>query len=184
MSDLEQARQLFRNAGLNVPTIPDELASNLRCRDSWLFSTRPVSMSPYELNTYVREAQQQPIPDYALLAHGGHGINSYAVQYYLVYRTLRMFLHLAWGGAYMQSEEASLQVRGCFSLADDIIACIQSVSPPKSADNLTIVASDLYGSYWSDPSRSEPRAADGSHAPGEVLAEALDWLKRESAARN
>jgi hypothetical protein len=100
MTDINKARELFSNAGLAFPTLPDELAVKLKERDQWVFSTRPIRMWPYELDRYVHQSQTRQIRDYVLLSHSGHGISSYAIQYYLVHGHLRMFLHLGWGGAY------------------------------------------------------------------------------------
>jgi hypothetical protein len=53
MTDIEKARQLFRDAGLAFPTIPGELAEQLKEHGQWLFSTRPLEMSPYNLQHYL-----------------------------------------------------------------------------------------------------------------------------------
>ncbi len=82
MTDIEIARQLFRDAGLVFPTIPRELAAQLKQLDRWLFSTRPIDNSPYNLQDYVREADGTEVKDYTLLSHAGHGTNSWALQYY------------------------------------------------------------------------------------------------------
>lgn len=50
-------------------------------------------MSPYNLQYYVEEMDQADAT-YVVLAHSGHGTNSYAIQYYLVSGPLRLFLHL------------------------------------------------------------------------------------------
>jgi hypothetical protein len=114
MTDIEKAEQLFRDAGLGFPAIPEELAGQLTERGRWLFSTRPIDTSPYNLRHYVDEVDRTQVKDYALLCHSGHGINSYAIQYYLVQRSLCMFLHLAWGGVYMDAKASAAQIRDCF----------------------------------------------------------------------
>lgn len=89
MTDIEKARELFRGAGLAFPTIPEELVAQLEERGRWQFSTRPLVNSPYNLHHYVDEVEGTQIEDYAVLAHSGHGVNSYAIQYYLVQNPLR-----------------------------------------------------------------------------------------------
>ena len=43
MTDINKARELFSNAGLAFPTLPDELAVKLQERDRWVpFSQRRV----------------------------------------------------------------------------------------------------------------------------------------------
>src|SRR5664279_4461313 len=91
MTDIEKARKLFQDEGLAFPTIPEEFAVRLReqgnrrlpMRDNigdlyaspWLFSTREIDMSPYNLQHYVREAESGPVDDYVILDHSGHGVN-------------------------------------------------------------------------------------------------------------
>ena len=98
MSDIEKARRVFRKAGLAFPKIPDELATRLQERGDWVFSTREIDVSPYDLRHYVCEFAGPHVEDYVVLSHSGHGINSYAVQYYVVHGSLGVFLHLGWGG--------------------------------------------------------------------------------------
>src|SRR5208282_5696458 len=146
MTDIEKARQLFRDAGLAFPTIPEELAERLKEHGRWLFSTRPLGMSPYNLQHYLDEVEVSQVKDYAVLSHSGHGVNSYAIQYYLVHGSLRMFLHLGWGGVYMNAEESAATVRDCFSMADQIASLAQTAGLFQAGERLTIVGSDFYGS--------------------------------------
>jgi hypothetical protein len=176
MSDIEKARQLFQEAGLAFPKIPDELAPRLKERDEWLFSTREIETSPYNLYHYVREIDRNSEEDYVVLSHSGHGANSYAIQYYLVRGPLRMFLHLSWGGVYVDAEKSTAKIRDCFSLADEVVAAAQAVGRFQPAERLTIVASDFYGSYWLPPGKTDRNKGEGFNRPVGVLAEALRWL--------
>src|SRR5438034_3841054 len=90
MTDIEKAKRLFRKARLTFPSIPQELAARLKEQASWQFSTRILGTSPYVLKHYVDESNETQVEDYAVVAHSGHGVNSYALQYYLVYGGLRM----------------------------------------------------------------------------------------------
>jgi hypothetical protein len=173
MTDLERARHLFQQAGLAFPTIPGQLAGMLKEQGKWLFSTRELKMSPYNLEYYVQDGDGAPGGDYAVLCHSGHGVNSYALQYYLVHDALRMFLHLEWGGVYMDANETAANIRECFSLADEIVSVVNTTQRLRLTDPLLIVCSDFYGSYWSAPGESR-RQAD---RPLETLAEVLQWLK-------
>lgn len=190
MTDITKARHLFREAGLAFPTIPGDLAQKLKERDSWVFSTRPIRQWPYWLDRYVQEAQRKRIPDYALLSHSGHGANSYAVQYYLVHGPLHMFLHLGWGGVYMDKENAATQIHECFSRADEIAqATVQTAGAFKAGEHLTVVGSDFYGSYWLPPGAGrQPEEIDRRRSvrgtPVKTLAEVLDWLASISASQS
>jgi hypothetical protein len=177
MTDIEKARRLFREAGLAFPTIPEGLAVQLKEQSRWLFSTREIDMSPYNLQHYVHEIDGTDVEDYAVLSHSGHGANSYAIQYYLVYGPLRMFLHLGWGGVYMDADAAAGNIRQCFSLADEIVSMMKTMQWLRPGDRLMIVGSDFYGSYWSAPEESRRKEDSDSKRPVEVLAEVLHWLK-------
>lgn len=176
MTDIEKARQLFRDAGLAFPTIPEELAVQLKELDRWLFSTRPLERSPYNLQHYVREVDETEVKDYALLSHSGHGVNSYAIQYYVVRGSLRLFLHIGWGGGYMDAEASACTIRDCFALADRLVLAAQSAGKFQAGERLTVVGSDFYGSYWLPPEENLRREAKSRDGPLDVLTQALDWL--------
>jgi hypothetical protein len=197
MTDIEKARQLFLDSGLGFPTIPEGLAAQLKEQGnrrlpmrndipdlyapSWLFSTREIEMSPYNLQHYVNEVERTQVKDYAVLSHSGHGVNSYAIQYYLVQGPLRMFLHLGWGGVYMDAKAAAAKIRDCFSIADQVVTAAQEVGRFQAGERLTVVGSDFYGSYWLPPGGSRQRKDAGRKEPMhvkplEALTEALGWL--------
>jgi len=175
MVDIAKAKRLFQESGLAFPMIPEELGARLKERGKWLFSTREIDMSPYHLQHYVAEVDETPVEDYAVLSHSGHGINSYAVQYYLVHGSLRMFLHLGWGGVYMDAKADATKIRDCFSLADEIVPAVKNAGRLRIDERLTIVGSDFYGSYWEVSPGIDERKS-GSKKPAEILAEVLVWL--------
>lgn len=176
MTDLEKARHLFHDAGLSFPTVPEELAVGLKERGKWLFSTRELTMSPYNLQAYTAECDDAPA-SYVVLGHSGHGANSYAIQYYLVSGPLRLFLHLGWGGVYMDADAAVSEIRECFALADEIVPTAMRAEKLAAGDRLTIVGSDFYGSYWSAPGQGRQKESGDEKRPAEVLTEVLHWLK-------
>lgn len=175
MSVIEKARHLFHEAGLAFPRVPEELAAGLKEQGRWLFSSRELKMSPYNLQHYVQEGDQAPAP-YVVLAHSGHGISSYAIQYYLVSGPLRLFLHLGWGGVYIDAEAAASKVKECFSLADGIVPVAMTSGKLAPGERLTIVGSDFYGSYWTAPGQSMQTERKGDRAPWAALVEVLQWL--------
>ncbi len=197
--DIEKAGKLFHNAGLAFPTVPAELAVRLKeqnkplpMRDnisdrhgsSWLFSTRELEMSPYNLQHHVHEVESGPVNDYVILSHSGHGINSYAIQYYLVRGSLRMFLHLGWGGAYANAEIDAAAIRECFSLADRVVAASENPAKFQLGEHLIIVSSDFYGSYWLRPGEKRQRKRDDRVSPAQVLTQALEWMTDGKRAAN
>ena len=178
MTDFEKARQLFQEAGLAFPTIPKELATRLKEQDEWIFSTREIEISPYNLQHYIREIDGTYVDDYVLLCHSGHGVNSYALQYYIVHGPLGMFLHLGWGGVYMDAKKAVAEICGCFSLADGIVLAAKTSGKLQAGARLKIVGSDFYGSYWSvSGERGRKEDTDSKEGPAQVLTEVLHWLR-------
>ena len=183
MTVIEKARQLFRDAGLAFPRIPEELASRLKELDRWVFSSRPIDMSPYNLEHFVREKRRQA-ESYAVLAHSGHGATSYAIQYYLVHGFLRMFLHLGWGGVYMDADTEAAKIRECFSMADRLVQEAESIRKLNGHQRLTVVVSDFYGSYWLAPGQKRPHPEEGRDKLTAVLKDATDWLEAYRRERN
>jgi len=172
--DIETARKLFEDSGLAFPSIPEKLAQNLKEKEKWVFSTRKIWVSPYVLQEYVDETTK----DYAILSHAGRGSNSYAIQYYLVHGNLKMFLHLGWGGIYMDEKEATAQIQTCFSIADQIVLAAQTSEKLSKGNALKVVCSDFYGSYWSVSDIDAKKEDTSSLRPEEVLTEVLHWLQR------
>ena len=125
---------------------------------------------------HVRQVMETDVEDYVVLAHSGHGVNSYALQYYVVCGPTRILLHLGWGGAYMDAVAAASKVRDCYSLADNIIAAVMATPRIRSTDRLTVVGSDFYGSLWSLPDGSEGRVDAKPSGPAEALSRVVDWL--------
>ena len=132
-------------------------------------------MLPYNLQGYANKNQ---VEDYVLLSHSGHGINSYAIQYYLVHGNLKMFLHLGWGGVYMDKPRADAQIQTCFALADKIVLAVQTSEKLQEGSELKIVCSDFYGSYWSAPEIEAQKENASSRKPQDMLTEVLHWLQK------
>ena len=174
MTDHEKARQLFQTAGLAFPEIPKELAVGLKERGNWLFSTREIEISPCDLDYYVEDCWDYSFEDCAILCHCGHGQNSSAIHYYLVHGNLRLFLQLAWGGVNMDAQRAAADIGWCFGLADEIDWTMNAVQRPKWGPPLIIVGSDFRWSYWSAPCKA---IDEETKSAGQVLAEALQWVK-------
>jgi len=167
---VDEARTLFFSAGLAFPKLPAELARRLRKSGDWRYSTRALNGSPYNLDAYWR--QTAPPSDYAVLAHAGHGINSYAIHYFLVYGRLRIFLQLAWGGVYEDNAACATAIARCFGLVDALVDTYDKMGERFPA--LTVVASDFYGCALTVGTEANPERLDSSVHPIDVLTIALN----------
>lgn len=176
MNGLEKIRSAFLGEGFGFPRIPEELASRLEEQERWHFSSRKETKSPYDIHRYVEESYDPPEP-YVLLAHSGYGFNSYVIAYYLVFGPMRLFLHLAWGGAYMDNEANAAEIKKCFSLADEITSAANTSGKLFPDEHLIIACSDFYGSHWglSVPERHRRSNMTHESAP-DFLAKILKWL--------
>lgn len=175
---MTNAKSLLNNVGLNFPPLPPDLEPKFKQRDRWCFSTKPVTVSPYCFDEYVREGSKSRVQDYMLLSHGA---NSYAWHYYLVSGQLRVFLQLGWGGAYMNPDETTRAVNECFGLVSRLFTNVQKKRDAdrlRSENQLIIVGSEFYGSYWmlGGGRRRSPQGERLCVKPSVVLAEALRWL--------
>lgn len=179
---ISRARALFRKAELAFPAIPRDLAARLEEREPWVFSTRPLPASPYDIERFVEEVHSGVIDDYAVLAHAGHSVNSYALHYYLVRGPLALFLQLAWGGAYGDDVRDRAHVRQCFSMADRLLKATGAVpaTPLVGSDRLLVVGSDFYGSEWRAPNGTVERLGPGGDTQHvvDVLAAAIQFVEQ------
>lgn len=181
----------YLSAGLPAPPIPPVLAPSLRRVRSWLYSTRPDSEQPdgapgpYDLAWYGKEFLDGRAPaPYLVTGHDGHGINSWALHWYLVQAPLAIFVQTPWGNAYddeTQRSQAPLALgvlfAGVQSLMDAAPAARESgrLAP---GDWLVVVASDLSGHRWA-PWPAGDRRIDWREPPTAPLAleAALDWMQ-------
>ena len=150
-SDLQQLKLLFAEARLPLPPIPSALAARLHRLGNWHFGTRADAPNPYNLAWFVQEVQERPVPDYVVLGHGGHGVNSWALHYYLVYGPLALFLQNGWGGAYMDNDTTVQQMAERFTAAVSLIEATEAAQQRGRLalpERLVVVVSDFSGSRW------------------------------------
>lgn len=182
VSVLSKARTLFLSSELAFPRIPEELGARLQELEPWVFSTRPLPASPYEIRQFVEEVRSGVVDDYAVLAHAGHGVNSYALHYYLVRGTLALFLQLGWGGVYSDDVRDREHIRQCFLMVGKLLKATGKTVPAKrmaGSDRLLVVGSDLYGSEWCPP-RGTPKmvgSGGGTEYVAGVLRAAIKFVK-------
>lgn len=129
-------------AGFPVLPLPAPLAAGLSEVSPWCFTTRALPWPPYCFPEYVGELVAAP--DYALVAHDGHGVNSYALSVYVVRGGLACLLQVAWGGVYTDPSRAA----ACLAQLGRLVRGaegLQAAGVLRRSRRLTVVASDLYG---------------------------------------
>ena len=120
----ERARQDLLDAGLAFPPLPNDLPAQLQRFGAWHWGTReldPLSMYMFE-GLAGTEENSGPPPDYMALCHAGHGINSYALNYQLVYRPLAVMFQVGWGGICMDETEQAARFYRLCELSESVVA--------------------------------------------------------------
>lgn len=112
------AQAMFERERLPFPPVPAQLAVSLQQQGPGWFATRPLTSAPYDFNHFLAEVEAQPgMPDYAVVGFDGHGVNSWAVHFYLVCKGIALFIQLPWGGAYLEPEPARAEIASLFEWA-------------------------------------------------------------------
>ena len=127
---------------IDVPPVPERFGATLRRISPHAFATRELPWSPYEVARWMSEEEAS---EYLLVGHAGHGVNSYAVSYFLVQRHLRLFIQVGLGGVYMDSEKARRAVGQAFGAAAQLIRA--STNVPEH-EPVLVVATEFYSSHW------------------------------------
>jgi hypothetical protein len=151
-SPIEQARALFAGEELPFPPLSAEAAAALQEVGPDIFATRPFDITPYGLEAYSDRLQRSPLQEnYALLGVDGHGINSWAMHYFVVKDALALFIQRAWGGAYHDADERRRAIAASFAFAKTLQdetrrARQDGLIPP--GWRLLVVASDYAEPGW------------------------------------
>jgi hypothetical protein len=173
MSAANEMRELFEAEGLIAPPVPAALEPSVVEQEPWVYTTRDIDpMGMYMFGPYILEAVTKPLDDYFAVSHAGHGVNSYGLNYHLVYGPIALFAQTAWGGVYVDAERSAGQVRKQLSLCANLITAVEASTDrlPHSPARLIVVESDFHGRAvcrWLDkPMGRETAAAEWLEAAG------------------
>jgi hypothetical protein len=183
-ADLKEARQLYAGAGLPFPPIPAELASQVQNVANWIYGTRDDRLFLYEIDAFVDEAVAGEVANYVLFGHSGHGVNSYAIHFYLVRGPLALFVQVGWGGAYMTSEDneqAAQRLARILTDTKELIAAAESAAQQgklATGERFIVVLSSFYGSQWLHQQSRDGEQSWNEGGETEVVRAAIDALHR------
>jgi hypothetical protein len=150
VSGFAEGKALFRRNGLVFPEIPTPLRARLRRRSSWCYATRPVRNSPYNFPDWTGEALLTHPRPFALVAHAGHGMDSYALHYFLVWPPLQLFIQVAWGNAHGSPTDAS-DFETSIHLANRLVTAVERSQDRlqlEPDERITVSCSTLTGIEW------------------------------------
>lgn len=151
MPALDEARQLLASEGLPLPYVPAELQPAVRQIRAWVYGTRPDTLGLYDVRAYGLEAGTTPVADYVLFGHAGHGLDSYAIHYYLVRGPLALLVQVAWGGVYTDRRRATEAVAGRLAQAEALAHAVEAAQQRghfQAGERLVVVAADFFQAAW------------------------------------
>lgn len=169
MHSNDEARAWFAEQGLPFPPLPAELAARLAGIAPNLFSSRSAESlpaSPYDLSSFIEEAAGGNVPDYVLVGHDGHGLNSHAVHCYLVRGRLGILIQIPFGGAYNDDDKAREDMAQIFTEHAPLMRAT-APSPKDAGDRLLVVISGFYGPRFRLPGADWQ---EGTHSMPSLLA--------------
>jgi hypothetical protein len=80
------------------------------------------------------------------VSHAGHGTNSYAINYHLVYRRLALFSQVLWGGLYTDKASSTAAVAELFGYCKALIdAAEQCAAETEAPTRLVCLYSSMRG---------------------------------------
>lgn len=170
---IAQARAQFGEEEIPFPPIPDTLRPLVQQIEPWCFGTRQDTPALNAIDWFVEESGTASPSDYLLFGHAGHGMASYAIDYYLVYRPVSLFVQIAWGGAYVNLQRAATEMARIYSQIELIL---QTAGDVRAAGLYTpeerwiAVASLARPPLWTYIPASQPR---------EVFLHRANWHEAE-----
>ncbi|WP_299734880.1 hypothetical protein [uncultured Endozoicomonas sp.] len=88
--------ELLLSQEMPLPPIPREMSDKLCCiSNSQYYSNRTDIPSPWRIQWFMEEFMSKPVEDYLVVGYAGHGVESYALHYYLVTSNLAVFFQIA-----------------------------------------------------------------------------------------
>jgi hypothetical protein len=179
-----EAQDHFQAHGLPFPYIPQEMRGDLRRLNQWMFGAGHNGRGLLDIHDFKADALARPDRAYVLLGQAGYGINSYAMHFYLARNPLYLFLQIAYGGVYTDSDEAIESMKLRYDLAEWLIknlpgAVRRGAFGPD--ERWVIVESDFYGSSWVrqncvDPKDEGPQELEEYRSTLEQVIERLESL--------
>jgi hypothetical protein len=141
-------RQAFETHGLPIPPVPRSLRPELQAFGPWNWGTRDCSPEiMYHLEPrLLKRLIAGDVPHLMAISHFGHGINSYAITYCLVYRGLALLVQEGWGGVYMNSQAQAASLAELFGHCQALIDRADAHPPgPGATRRLLCIESKLRG---------------------------------------
>lgn len=148
---IERLKQRFEGEGLVLPAMPVACLDRCTLLDDWTLTSRALTPSAYLIDDYVRTAVDGDFDESIVIAHAGHGANSWALHLYRVTAGLAVFVQSSWGGSDIEDDaEAAETARFNRRVgAVDALFAIHTAQPlVADGERAVIVESDFGRSRW------------------------------------
>jgi hypothetical protein len=153
------------------PPIPAALAADIQDLGENFFGTRDDVFGVYADPTLMLRADGR---EYLLLEYAGHGVNSYALSYFLVHGGLAAYLQIGLGGSLMDNDLQRRRIADAFTELAHLVEATAGRS-----ERVTVFAWDMVGKVgWVKPGEILADAWKNAHPrdPAEAIAEARAWI--------
>lgn len=141
---MSAARVLYERENYPFPPVPHSLAPQLTLHAAWQFGSRGVTHALDDFRGHLDEFNGGWVDDYVEFGHAGHGVDSYAMYYYLAHGPLAVAVQLRWGGALTARDEALATARAVYGGLPDLLR-IAEARPAPSDTRLLVTYSDRSG---------------------------------------
>ena len=148
LNGMDAAKAFFKEERLLMPVIPETLQPDIKELGAGVFGTEWAKGKPlYDIYPFVQETMRDPHAQFLVFGQAGHGVNSWAMHYYLVHGPIALFIQLPYGGVYMSREASVGAITGAWGLLKDLLKAVDEMEV-NAEERLYIVESMLSGCRW------------------------------------
>lgn len=175
---LRSLEAAFVAAGLPSPPVPAAFVPLLQVFAPWWFGTRRTPGLYQGGTSLFAEADDAAVKDFLITGHAGHGLNSYAIHYFLRHEGALLLFEFAFGGVYTDPARSTADVAEAFAAAAAIVDALGSLrrrGVPRAG--LRLIVSSVRLSQW------QAGVDGGAGNWREVLRDAVAWARSDAAYR-
>ncbi len=148
-SALEDAFRRYQENGLRLPPVPRELVGELDEFVDWRWGTGDINLE--NVDAFLEAARQPGGEPVVAFGHVGHGVSSWWLCYFLLRDSIAIYVRLAYGGAY---EDTEANLPAINAVAAGIETLIPAADAAKAAGRLRgghrliAVVDEKRDSFW------------------------------------
>ena len=155
------------------PPVPEPLGAEIQDLGENFFGTRDDVFGIYADPTLMLRPDQR---DFLLLEYAGHGVNSYALSYFLAFGPVAAFLQIGLGGSSMDNDRQRRRIADAFT---ELARLLEAATSAGKRERLTVFAWDMVGKVgWVKPGESLADAwkTAGEGEPADAISAARAWV--------